>query len=738
MKGLLLLFFILLTLKPDLGFTQADLDLEDPEDIDMLLEDLEGDDSPAEDTASKAVEKAADSSDDLSSLEDDLGELNFDDEGEPEQTKTAKKSKKSEEDDDLDSLKDDIGDLDFDLPEDEEAELKEAKAVDGKKKKVKIAKDGEIKSKEQEAIFEVGRLEKELLEMAKNMQGKIPNDEWTEIAGDSSTGTYEVVSGDWLWKISKNIFGSGFYYSKIWALNSFITNPHEIEPGMILSFSTGSDNNLPSLELQRARQDIVSGREVYSEYERFGEDAKPPWIDNRKKLMREGVYLQYSTGDTQKDLKEIGDQSLIREFEAYDPPKLDFIVDIPDEQYDETGFDRNAKISFSYKEGFYLNTFIANNVVQDFGKLESAIEQHGFFTNEETVFIRIDEQIDVVPGDKFSIYSAGGERSHPNSDRKGFKYTISGSVEMIQKVDELWEAKIIETTIPMSRGDRVTVYTPKIERITRNYNSRVIEAVLVSAFEDIKSFASFGDVVYLDRGRSDGVEVGNVFEVYGFKDRGTGRNITTNPSYKNGELTVITVTDNFSTALVTNSVRDFIIGDIAVSKTREAAARATKLKNKISSSSSVRLTDKALDELDVELNLDDLNDALLDKADKIQFTEDELAELERQEREKSILTENEKDLRALERLESELETAEKMLNEARLDEDKLLEDEDLNKVEKDFGVEEQESLDELEENFGKRYLDEDLNDKENPYGLTEFDIEEIDELLNAEKESEEK
>ena len=77
-----------------------------------------------------------------------------------------------------------------------------------------------------------------------------------------------------------------------------------------------------------------------------------------------------------------------------------------------------------------------------------------------------------------------------------------------------------------------------------------------------------------------------------------------------------------------------------------------------------------------------------------------------------------------------------MLNEARLDEDKLLEDQDLNVVEKDVGVDQQESLDELEENFGKRYLDEDLNDKENPYGLTEFDIEEVDELLNADKESE--
>lgn len=55
---------------------------------------------------------------------------------------------------------------------------------------------------------------------------------------------------------------------------------------------------------------------------------------------------------------------------------------------------------------------------------------------------------------------------------------------------------------------------------------------------------------------------------------------------------------------------------------------------------------KALDELDVELNLENLNDDLLREADKIQLTEDELAELERQEREKSVIKDSERDLKA--------------------------------------------------------------------------------------------
>lgn len=98
------------------------------------------------------------------------------------------------------------------------------------------------------------------------------------------------------------------------------------------------------------------------------------------------------------------------------------------------------------------------------------------------------------------------------------------------------------------------------------------------------------------------------------------------------------------------------------------------------------------------------------------------------------MSEGERDLRSLERLEQEIETAEAMLKEARLDEDKLLEGQSLDKLEENLLYQQQESLDEIEENFGKRYLDEDLNDKDNPFGLTEFDIEEIDELLNVEKE----
>ncbi len=591
------------------------------------------------------------------------------------------------------------------------------------------------------SIFDVGREEQELLGLAASIQGQISDGEWNELATQARVSTYTVVKDDWLFKISKRLFGSGFYYPKIWALNPFITNPHLIEPGMVLHFSTGTSQSAPEVRLGAftdgelmaepgASSAQLAAAASGDDFSVWGEEAKPEWLNERKTLIDQGVYVQYATGDTLEDLKEGSRTGLIREYENYEPPLSELAAAVPADQYDASGLDRSSRINFKFKEGFHLNTFVTNNPVQDYGVLDAGPDENLYFTAGDRLYIKFDAGMNPLAGDRFSIYVPQGKVSHRNSDRSGFKYSITGQVRLVRKLSgaSKWEAELEHASGLVQRGSRITAHTPRIERIIQTFNNRLVEAAVVGTHAGVQQAISYGDVAYLDRGRADGLEMGNVFEVYGFKDRFNGRVIAEQPTYKTGELTIITLTDNFATVLVTNSSRDFYIGDIAVTKTKESALRSDKLR---AGGPREGVDEKALEELDVELKVEDLNDSLLDQADKIQLTEDELAELERQEREKSIIKDSERDLKALERLEREIESAEKLLDEAKVDEDKLLEGQSLEELEKNRGLQQQDSLDEIENNLGKRYLDEELNSKDNPYGLTEFDIEEVDDLLNT-------
>ncbi len=640
--------------------------------------------------------------------------------------------------DDLEALKNDLDNEEGFKPEDKtsEAESFEPAKPSELTEEKKTAKNNDPKV-DQPSIFDVGKEERELLVVAQNIQGQISDNEWNEVATAAKRETYTVVKDDWLFKISKRLFGTGFYYPKIWSLNPYIVNPHFIEPGMILSFTTGSGSAAPEFKLGAFTDDELQavpgslGSAEPEAMENYGENNSPGWVKEKDDLQKQGIYFQYASDETMEDLERAGKKALNREYENYEPPRSEFSVVLP-KNYDPSGFDKNSRIFYSFKEGFYLSTFLTTNIVQDFGAITNGPDENIFFVQGDRAYVQLDENINALPGDKFSIYSAGGKITHKNSDREGYKYTIVGQVKIVRKVQEKWEVEFMEVSGTPQRGDRVTVYTPKMDRITRTYNSRLIEAAVVSPFAPGQNIIGQGDVVYIDRGRADGVEMGNVFEVYGFKDRLTKMNITDQPTYLMGELAVITLTDNFATCLVINSRRDFYAGDVAATKTKEAHLREIKARDARLRGDRGLIDGKSLDELDVELNLENMNDDLLKQADKIQLTEDELAELERQEREKSVIKDSERDLKALERLENEIESAEKILNDAKLDEDKLLEGENLNDIEKKQSSD-PDSVDEIEENLGKRYLDEDMNSKDNPYGLTEFDVEEVDELLNVEK-----
>lgn len=238
------------------------LELVEPQDINLLLEQDALDQSPVKD-----------------------GDLNL---------------SEVEELDDLEAIKSDSLKLKY---EDAPSEFAQKPEMDFSKKETEQTKANIVnakiaaKSKKEQKtdIFNVGESEKSLLEESKLVSGKIPQGEWNEIATASKVDKYEIQQDDWLWKISQKLFGSGFYYSKVWAMNPQITNPHEVEPGMVLTFDTGTSTDIPNVRFgefseEYSEKELMDKRKKGKiDYRDFSDSEPPEWLSERKALKDKGV-----------------------------------------------------------------------------------------------------------------------------------------------------------------------------------------------------------------------------------------------------------------------------------------------------------------------------------------------------------------------------------------------------------------------------------------------------------------
>ena len=200
------------------------------------------------------------------------------------------------------------------------------------------------------------------------------------------------------------------------------------------------------------------------------EKTYPRWLDERKKLIEQGLHVQSTSDFTYDDLQDFSSLNLIDEYKKY-VPLSDLEVHIP-EAFDELGFDRSSIIRKEFKSGFYLNTFLISNIVQDFGVIRAGQKTSSLFGLHDIAYVGFDPQITVSPGDHFSVYVAEGLLEHPSSERAGYRYTIKGHLRVKAKKDDLWECEITEVAGMIRRNDRITAFTPKIDRLLTTFNPK--------------------------------------------------------------------------------------------------------------------------------------------------------------------------------------------------------------------------------------------------------------------------
>lgn len=330
-----------------------------------------------------------------------------------------------------------------------------------------------------------------------------------QIGGGPAGGTqnppdqYLIQPGDTLWDISSKFLGNPENWPRLWSINEQITNPHWIYPGNRIVFVPGSVLEPPSMSLEPG--------------ETYSHDGYIP------------KQVNFEEGEL-----ECG-------------PDVRFTQFIGSARYRVPGLMEDSQ------------------PVDLLGTVYKARTEAMAQGENDILYLRLDDPSFADCGDIVSILHR--ERRivrHPEGGaRYGALYRVAAEARILYIQDHIATAIIRRGLSEVMRGDLVTMRVPTAVETEVEPPKGSLEGTIVARLHENESnLASIDEVVFIDRGRADGVRVGNSFYVVerrdGYVDR--KKDDPDLPASVMGRLVVVRVDENSSTAVVLQAARTVGVG----------------------------------------------------------------------------------------------------------------------------------------------------------------------------------
>ncbi len=329
-----------------------------------------------------------------------------------------------------------------------------------------------------------------------------------------SADLYTVVPGDTLWDICQRFFGDPEYWPTLWSINNQeITNPHYIYPGQLLKFQPGTDLRPPSL--------LVAG-----------------------------------------DAAVIDDLSFDENFE----PIVHFL---------STTQDCSLPVPFTTKNDWDISlaapNFMTRSLLEPLGVVESAVPMRELLSEGDTTYLRFRNLTDVNCGDIYTLYHYVKRVRHPKvvTARLGHSYQVTAEV-LVTDVGSKWvTATVVASFAEFSRGELVTDRIPVTGKVRTMTMEDQIDGFIIDRTHQENLMLQSEQLIYIDRGRNDGVQSGTIFWVL---RRGDGLTLLKNrvdhslPDRVIGRLVVFAADEYVSTAVLTDQAVEVVVGDRITSR----------------------------------------------------------------------------------------------------------------------------------------------------------------------------
>jgi LysM repeat protein len=380
----------------------------------------------------------------------------------------------------------------------------------------------------------------DLTKAAEHLEGS--GDEEAPAAGPTAVGgggqapdSYTVKSGDTLWDLSSRYLDNPWYWPKLWSYNPEIANPHWIYPGNVLRFYPAGEEAparvepAPSAVAGETGEEEFHGPKELDDLSR-GSIEKMEVLDEEDAVMVVGPY-------------KVG------------PPK-------------------------SAAPMIQRNSFVTTKQLQDAGSVVAAFEPKMMLTTGDKIYGRFRDSSQLKVGQRFSIYRTEGPVKHPlTGETYGWKTVILGSAR-VTATDPATATTLVITgvTTEVERGDLLGPQTEhSLRPIFFRPNRGAVDGYIIGVQPSIVTGAAEFNVVYLDKGKADGVDVGNTLTVVRSGDplhepTTTPLNTPGLPREVIGNVVVFDSQDRASSAYVRRSLVELLVGDHVEMRPEPAAA----------------------------------------------------------------------------------------------------------------------------------------------------------------------
>lgn len=202
--------------------------------------------------------------------------------------------------------------------------------------------------------------------------------------------------------------------------------------------------------------------------------------------------------------------------------------------------------------------FIPADKVEDQGQVLNSPEDSRMLTVPDRTYVKLKSG---GPGDTLQIFRKEREVRHPVTGANLGQMVVEvGELRVDQTGKEQSLGTITAAWDAVERGQYVNKLPVRIDRVNTVPNTKNVKGYVVDAAPQTLSFVAEGYLVVVDKGSSDGVEVGNTFTIVRAGDPYT-RQYSGLTDEDIGELVILETFKNSSSGMLRAASREIVPGD---------------------------------------------------------------------------------------------------------------------------------------------------------------------------------